>query len=284
MSGSSVSGRSTGRVAPAAKKLPAVAHVAPRFNVGRTAVPLPAPNANPGGAPQTPPRAGGLVTLRSVDAPLVQVTVALTDAPSVSGGVGGWESVARPGRDPVLWWRGGQDTTLTLEGIIDGTRRRARGPDTRSVADRVRDLYALGRRRGQTSAPTVVRVFGDLTDHHSAGGGLWVVQGLTVTPVRHTAAGVLAQAAATIDLVAYTPVAAVTGRVQVRRTRATAKTGAKRTTVTRRGDTLRGVAIREYGNAAAWRRLLDSNRAALGGKNPVSPDAVLRPGLRLKVT
>ncbi len=227
---------------------------------------------------------GGLVILRSTSRVLpAQVTVAVREPVSVAGGVGGWESLARPGRDPVHWWRGGQDTTLTLDGTIDGTRRRLAGTDTGTVEDRLMRLYSLGRRRGGTASPPTVRLAGDVHDHHTAGGGVWVVQGVTHTVTLHGPGGRPTRVAVQVEMTAYREVDDIEARTQVRRTRDNAGTRRRRRVVTRAGDTLRGVALRETGNQSGWRAILAANRAALGGSRPVGPDATLRPGLRLVI-
>jgi hypothetical protein len=77
-------------------------------------------------------------------------------APQLSGGVGGWEAVARPGRRPLTPFRGvGEPLTLTLPLLLDGFDQAAEG---RSVEDDVLTIFRMGGNEEGDPEPPVLKV------------------------------------------------------------------------------------------------------------------------------
>jgi hypothetical protein len=233
--------------------------------------PPPGPAADP--APPAVGTNGGHLVLRANTRPMWQVSVALRETPSVTGGVGGWTTVDRPGRDPIAWWSGGVAYTLTINGVLDAHHHPAW--DDEDLPARLQRLYALGRRSGGRLTPPSIVLLGDTQDQHTRDGGEWVMTALTPGQRVHRR-GRLASVEVDIELASYEFATPVTGGA-VRRTRRTATSKAKRVVTTRRGDTVRGVAIRELGQQSAWSAIIKANGRLKG----VMPDEPLRPGMRL---
>lgn len=95
-----------------------------------------------------------------------------------SGGVGGWEEVARPGRRPLTVWRGPEGLRLTLPLLLDALNVGDNGGE--SIEQDVRALYSLAGYdlSGFPGAkePPVIRMDGPLPlrrDHNR-----WVIESL----------------------------------------------------------------------------------------------------------
>lgn len=217
----------------------------------------------------------GRVRITAAQGPAnLRVTVVgyLASPPDITPGVGGWEATARAQQRPARWWAGTPETTMTLNLILD----RSITPD---VQTELRQLVALGRRRGTMSAPQAVRVSGDIFDPYTLNNGLWVITGLNLGDRIVGRNGSLRQQHVTVTLADYEPVTAIRA-LTVKRTRSAANKPRKRTITTRKGDTLRKIAVRELGQSTAWQKIRTWNPKQFKGKG-VGADEPLKPGLRL---
>jgi len=225
------------------------------------------------------PALAGMVYLRAASGPFrfTGVVITLSEPPALSGGVGGWQGTDRPGRRPARWWQGGVELTQTITGFLDlGVGPHAGTP----VERRLLDLRRLGVKPAGEDEPPPIALSGDVVDPYSAGPGLWVMQGLSLGDRLFRRGGVLQRQAVTVELVDYedTPTIAP---VRVKRTRDSVAKPRTRQVSTRKGDTLRTIAVRELGSASAWDRIRGWNPRVLKGTQPVGPDDPLRPGVRL---
>ncbi len=225
--------------------------------------------------------------LKAAEGPLASrpgIVLLLTSPPDFSGGAGGWEAMDRPRRRPARWWRGGVERTQSIAGLLDPLGLNRRFEDGSTVTGTVEaaldHLERLGVTPGGADHPTPVRLHGDLSDPYSRRGGLWVVQGLSLGDRVYAPDGTLRRQAVTVELVDYEEAPSIRP-VTVRRTRANVNKPRTRRVTTRKGDTLRLIAVRELGFAGGWQRIRDWNPKQLKGTRPVGPDDPLRAGVRL---
>jgi phage protein U len=226
------------------------------------------------------PGLSGRIRLVSTAGPLKGrgVVLLLPGPPEFSGGVGGWEATDRPGRRPARWWRGGVEMTQSITGIIQlGVNT---GDET--VEQRIAMLRRLGTTPGGEDHPTPLRVRGDVADPYSVGGGLWVMQGMSLGERVFRRDGSLRRQAVSVELVDFDDAPTI-APITVRRTRASASRPRVRTITTRARDTLRAIAVRELGSVSAWQRIREWNPRLFKGTRPVGPDEPLRAGLRVTI-
>ena len=92
--------------------------------------------------------------------PGTSVALEVDGYPLQAGGAGGWESLARPRRDPALAWVGGVDETLELPVLLTGVDRY--GPDRhQSIEPLLARIDGWGR-AGTGIEPPRLRVVGVL--------------------------------------------------------------------------------------------------------------------------
>lgn len=224
------------------------------------------------------PALAGAVRLVAASGPFADqgVTVLLARPPAVSGGVGGWEAMERPGRRPARWWRGGTELTQTIDGVLDVDH----GDRSFPVEDRLARLRRFGVRPGGAANPAPLRLVGDVADPYSAEGGLWVLVGLELGDRIYLRDGSLRRQAVVVELADYTPVETI-AQVSVRRTRASVAKPRVRQVTTRKGETLRGIAVRELGYGGGWVQIRDWNPRLFKGSRNTGPDEPLRAGVRV---
>ncbi|BBH17506.1 hypothetical protein Back2_17930 [Nocardioides baekrokdamisoli] len=92
----------------------------------------------------------GDIKVSQISPPGPYVLLEPTDFPGLSGGVGGWTSVARPRQVAATSWAGGTEKTLRLPVILDGVEAGGTGID-RSVEHRCAVLMSWG--NAMTNAP-----------------------------------------------------------------------------------------------------------------------------------
>lgn len=199
----------------------------------------------------------------------------LMSPPQVAGGAGGWETVERPGRRPAKWWKGGVEITQTLECCIDRDRIT---DELGTVERRMARLDSFTKKPGGDDHPTSLLLAGDVLDPYTAGKGLWVITNVTYGERVMRPDGDIARQMVSIDLADFTDVPTIAA-VRVTRTRASASKAKVRKISTRKGDTIRAIAVRELGSSAAWTKVRDWNPRLFKGANPVGPDTPLRAGV-----
>lgn len=90
---------------------------------------------------------------------------------TITGGVGGWESLARSRRSPAAGWVGLPEVTYTLPLMIDGFANRPRGD--RVIEADCRRLADWGRPVGPNADPPVLKIAGPVM---VTPGARWVLQ------------------------------------------------------------------------------------------------------------
>lgn len=195
----------------------------------------------------------------------LRLVVRLGDgSPRTSGGVGGWESVARPGRRPLVAWRGVQDPLrMHLPILFDGF------PD-RSVESEVRTLEKMGGLdRGDPEPPLLV-IEGALPhDQSRAAQNRWIIEGIEWGDAYRRPDGHRVRQAAEVTLIEHTE------DDHLERVRPL-RTPRFRYVRARQGDTFERLAARVLGTKRLGARL-----ARLNGKR--SPDLRLKAGQRYRV-
>lgn len=197
-----------------------------------------------------------------------QLTVVLADTPDRSGSVGGWETSDRVLRPAASWFNGRPLGTLTLPCILD-----IDVPDGPSVEERLKRLYRMGHARHGNDPPPI-RIYGDIPQ---PGRQEWRLDDIQLQDrfYRRDFPNRLRQQKLTLsltELVTPDPV----DDVDVRRTRRHGHRR-RRTVTTHRGDTLRGIAVRQLGSSQAYRLIRQWNPKVKG----VDPDEPLRGGIHL---
>jgi hypothetical protein len=192
--------------------------------------------------------------------------------PDRGGGVGGWEEVARPLRRPSHYWAGAPNDTCSWQLAWDLTVQSGR-----SIEDRLTGLRAMGRPRGDEEEPPGIMVLGDVPRPDL--GVLWKMDDLSLGARRYRpdAPTVLAFLAFTLTLSRLTEPDEVEA-VHVSRSRTRAGKRKQRVYRTRKGDTLRGIAVRELGLPSGWADIRKWNPKAF---KKVDPDTPLRANMRV---
>jgi hypothetical protein len=175
--------------------------------------------------------------------------------------------IAIPGIDaPILQFVAGQTEKLTLDLFFDTTLEGGLGAGAKDVTERTRQVYQLVKVQPKTHAPPRVRF--------AWGQGLSfvaVVESVTQKFTLFAPTGVPLRATLSVTFREYK-----TLEEQLKELNLQSADHTRRHTVVR-GDTLSGIAAREYGDAAQWRRIADANAARV--PNPRR----LRPGLDLEL-
>lgn len=112
------------------------------------------------------------VTLTPTRPPKPGITCELDDNETISGGVGGWETLDRPRNTPATAWVGTPAKTLELPLLLDGREAGGIGID-QVVEGACRRLERWGMPTGKTGQPDILRVDG-LVRVSSA--SRWVIQ------------------------------------------------------------------------------------------------------------
>jgi hypothetical protein len=212
------------------------------------------------------------VELRAPDNPKIgRMKVLLAEgSPTLSGGIGGWEAVPRPGRRPLTVWRGPQEPLrLTLPIIFD---RLAEGRNGGQVEDDIRLLEKMaGLDAGDPEPPKLI-VEGELPhDYSRARGNRWVIESITWgEAIRRPGDGKRVRQIAEVVLMLYT------ADDRLERIDSPSRPGRYRYVRARRGDTFARIAARELGSRRHGTRL-----ARLNGRR--SADVELRAGRRVKL-
>jgi hypothetical protein len=200
----------------------------------------------------------GHVELRATDNSVTLRCLLGADAPRPSGGYGGWSSVDRGTRPPIITYTGPEALTVTVPLLLEDAVVAA--PATRVKVARLERLAGLpgsGALRGDGEPPTV-RLAANLPGvaHEERE---WVVAGLEWGEAHFGPYGGLRRQEATVTLMEYREAAEVE---RVRRS-----DPFQRRTM-RKGETLRHFARRTLGDPRRWRDI-----AALNADNPHCPKA-----------
>lgn len=197
-----------------------------------------------------------------------KLTLILDGNPDIGGGIGGWESSERAFQRPARWWKSQPEDTLSLPCLIDIN---AVGEVAVTVERRLEVLRAMGQVDDDSDEPPTIAVVGDVP---VPPGSLWVMQGLTLAERMFRSDGSLRRQKLTVELEGYAPLDSIEP-VAIKRTRRKGKRRA-RTIKTRKGDTLRAIAVRQLGASDRWKDIRKWNTKRLG---KVDPDAPLRAGI-----
>ncbi|HEY3019593.1 MAG TPA: phage tail protein [Solirubrobacteraceae bacterium] len=213
----------------------------------------------------TRPRAGMVKLVPSRGSAL---TMILDGPPDRGGGVGGWQSSERALRRPARWWQSQPEDTISLQCILDVDA--IGGP---SVERRLTVLYAMGQAGDEDEPPTLL-LLGDVPVD---GASRWVLQGITLSERLYQGDGSLRRQKLSVELEGYAPLPSIKP-VAIKRTRDSKGKRRARTITTKKGDTLRAIAVRQLGQSDGWKRIRDWNPRRLKG---VDPDAPLKAGIKV---
>lgn len=147
------------------------------------------------------------LTIRPVKPSGAGIVVELTDIPQLSGGVGGWEVLARPRDTPAAAWVGLPETTLTLPVILNGMEAGGPGSDI-SVEAQCQALVSWGLPTRATDEPPILSVAGL---QRVGSGTRWVLQSLDEGPYITDDADQRIQAEFTITLLRHREASLVKG-------------------------------------------------------------------------
>ncbi|HEU5046072.1 MAG TPA: LysM peptidoglycan-binding domain-containing protein [Nocardioidaceae bacterium] len=221
------------------------------------------------------------VTFRQVDPKGgSSVRAELGNGYATPAATGGWQVVSRPRRVGMTDYQGPDPVTQDVPIVLDGTRT---GASQEALISR---LYQMMRTKvGPRKEPPVIEVTGVPIPFH---GARWVINGITPgDEIRRERDGHRIQAAMTISLLEYvggnviirggsTKAAKAKHTSPAKKSAAKSKTTGKTSTwVVKAGDTLSGIAAKEYGDASEWHRIATANNI----RDPRS----LKIGTKLKI-
>lgn len=148
------------------------------------------------------------ITIRPVSPALPPLAFGPTDFESVTGGVGGWETLDRPRRTAAAGWVGLPEKTATLPLILDGMEAGGPGVD-RSVESAIATLESWGQPHRVTGEPPILQVVGVAMISPAE---RWVIQGIEFGAyVRHQNTGQRVQQEVTVTLLRYVAAQLVAG-------------------------------------------------------------------------
>lgn len=204
-----------------------------------------------------------------------KINVSLTPGPlppQPTAGYGGWVEYARPKAIPFTIWEGGtarkQDISVMIDGFATGE----------SVEADVELVKRLGRPPNQKddTPPPVFRVFGPI--HES--GSRFVLEALEFGAVIRDDDGTILRQELTLKLIEYVD----PDEIRLRRKKAQKKIAFGDPIIehhsqiyeAKKGDTLKKIAAKFYGDASRWKTLSELN-------NIRDPNKKLTPGQKIKL-
>lgn len=200
------------------------------------------------------------------------LTLILNGPPDRAGGVGGFETVEREGRRPAKYWKSSPDDTISLDCTLDLDA--IGGP---SIERRLRVLRDMGLPDDEDDPPFIT-LDGDIWVDDQTVEWVFASGGLSFGERLWNSDGTLWRQQVKIDLERFAPLDSIEA-VRVRAARSTRGKRRRRTTVAKGNDTLRGVALRELGDATRWKDLVRWNKKLKGA----DPDARLRSGTHITI-
>ena len=200
------------------------------------------------------------------------LTLILNAPPDRTGGVGGFEAVDRALRRPAKYWKSTPDDTMSLDCLLDIDA--IGGP---SIERRLRVLRDMGQ-PGDEDEPPTIKVDGDIWSEDQAITWVMASGGMTLGDRLWNPDGTLRRQQVKIDLERYDGVSEIEA-IRVKSTRDAKRRRRRRTTIAKGNDTLRGIALRELGDATRWKDLLKWNKKLKG----VDPDVRLRSGTHISI-
>lgn len=188
-----------------------------------------------------------------------------------SGGVGGWEEVARPRRTAVVSWQGRPAKRIAFTLTFDGW------PD-QSVEDDCRILHNMGEPRAPGKPPPELRL---MYGPYGTGDQTWVIEDLEWGEELRDSELRRVRQEVTVTLLEYrSPDFALSPADRHKRKHKADKDGKRHkgrhaAYVIKRGDSLASIAVQTLGRASAWRDIAEAN----GIRDPEH----LRTGQRLRI-
>lgn len=138
------------------------------------------------------------VTIKPTDSRGAAVRFELVGDDAPAGGVGGWETLARPRRDAAVEWVGTPNATYVLPLLLDGIETRV-GKDTVIESD-IRQVKSWGQPTKKTGQPPVLRLTGPL---HVKPGSRWVLNDIEWGPAIRNKHGRRIQQQLTLSFLKY---------------------------------------------------------------------------------
>lgn len=159
------------------------------------------------------------VTLKPTRPPKPGMVFELDGDETISGGVGGWESLDRPRSSAAAAWVGTPPKTLELPLLLEGREAGGVGVD-RVVEGSCRRLERWGLPTGRTGEPDVLRINGMVRVSSSS---RWVIQDIAWGEYEVNDAGQRVMQALTLTLLEREAVDLVASRAKRARKRRQAK-------------------------------------------------------------
>lgn len=146
------------------------------------------------------------VRIRSEDDTLTLLVRLGDGSPQLSGGVGGWEAVARPGHRPLTVWRGQPEAlTYSIPLLFDGYRWDPQHGSGYSVEADCRTLERMGGLDAGDPEPPLLIIEGALPhDESRAAQNRWVLNSIEWGDAIRRPDGHRVRQAATVTLLLYT--------------------------------------------------------------------------------
>lgn len=182
-------------------------------------------------------------------------------SPQVTGGVGGWDAVARPGRRPLSVWRGPTEPLRQVIPLLFDGWAHGKGPEGSSMEADIRVLEKMGGLdRGDPKPPAII-IEGSLPhDESRAPGNRWVVETLEWgEAIRRTSDGHRVRQACLATFMLYTE----SNLSAIKRAKPRPK---YRVVSAHTGDTYEKIAARELKLRRAGNRLARLNGSRDAGK------------------
>lgn len=206
------------------------------------------------------------VTLTTTAPPVLTVTGWRgTFAPTVAGGDGGWNEIARPRRKALTEWDGVGVRKLTLPLLLDGYRA------GRSIEPACAALERMAQPDTAGGEPPTIRIAGsvphaDLDWVIATDGITWETDNIIWAPAGRLRQGV------TLALLEHVPADLVQTAAQAARKKAPKPA---RTYIVQAGDTLSAIAARLLHDHKKW--------TAIAALNGIRDPKAIRVGMRLKL-
>jgi hypothetical protein len=221
----------------------------------------------------------GWVRLEDEDDPSLALLCRLGEGNvDITNGVGGWDVVRRPGRNPVTRWRGRTELRVDVPLWLTNERRESIEPQVTMLVG----LAGRGSRGRELEPPRLIFDTAGVSpfDVQTFPDDRWVIDSLAWgTNLAYNGAGNRYRQDATITLLRFVDDQIVTDQSLAlrRRQRRGKLVGPKRYHV-KKGDTLVSIARRELGSVDRW---IDIRRLNPGA--PTDPRRELKPPLTLRL-
>jgi len=221
------------------------------------------------------------VTLQTKQPALTVKALRGQDAPTVTGGYGGWEEIARPGRVALTHWLGRSPYRVSIPLVLDAWPEAGQEDYIQTPAELetiIARLERMATPTGPGGVPPIVEVDGAVPHQDLK----WVIENLEWGAAIYARALLPRRYRQEVLVTLLENIAddAIGAAARARnKARANTQKGKKhtgyRTYIVKRGDTLQSIAARQLGSAARW--------GEIGRLNNIRDPRNLKVGQRLKI-